>query len=58
MRCLFVFDSAELFFPPWPRSSQVRERGVNSLKTVDFHDTVPLKLDVSVTKQVVNLNGS
>ena len=29
----------ELFFSPWPRSSQVRKLGVNSLKT----DTYPLK---------------
>ena len=25
-----------IFFPPWPLSSWVRERGVNSLKNVDF----------------------
>ena len=31
-----------LFFPPWPRSSQIREWGVNSLKNVDYSIEFPL----------------
>ena len=35
------------FFPPWPRSSSVRERGLNSLKKKKkksiFFNTSPLK---------------
>ena len=30
------------FFFPWPQSSWVHERGVNSLKNVYFFDTYPL----------------
>ena len=36
-----VFDFVYAFFP-WPQSSYVRKRGVNSLKNVDFSVACPL----------------
>ena len=32
-----------VYFFPWPRSSKVRERGVNSLKTSIFSLPTPLR---------------
>ena len=41
--CLgFVEIISFLYVFPWPRSSQVRKRGVNSLKTLIFLTTLPL----------------
>ena len=43
MRCLLIFDFGYAFFSAWQRSSEVHERGVNSLKNVDFSVESPLK---------------
>ena len=36
------FDFSHFFFFPWPQSSLVHWRGVNSLKNANFSDASPL----------------